>query len=99
MKICEEMIKFRKYLDDKGIEWKDKSTEDFFDDIKYDYTIHRTHFYHNGNLVSVINGQGTYGGVDFDGNNRGLLEVMIGDDEPEGYLSCEQAIEYIFTNK
>lgn len=60
MTICKEMIKLRKYLDDKGIKWVDASTDD-------NLWICRTHFELNGFRWSVINGYGTYGGVILDG--------------------------------
>lgn len=89
--MVEEMTKFRKFLDDAGIEWIDKSEE--FNGYKMD----RTHFEYRGNLVSVINGYGSYGGINIiNGKNLGLLEVMIGNDEPVGNLTCDEAIKYIF---
>lgn len=72
--MCEEMKKFREYLDQNNIEWVDMSTA--YEEMK-DFYITRTHFYHDNKKVSVINGMGTYGGIDFSSvKNHGLLEVM-----------------------
>lgn len=88
MKICEEMIKLRDWLDEKGIAWHDVST------ISADFTIHRTHFNFKGYEVSVINGYGSYGGYDrHDKINHGALEMMIDDREPIGWLSAENVIQ------
>lgn len=97
IELCEEMIKFRNYLDENKIEWKDAS--DLASSIIEDFAIYRTHFYYKGNRISVINGYCTYGGYNKfinDGKNEGLLEVMIGSNEPKGWLTAEEAIEYIF---
>lgn len=88
--MCNELCKLRTYLDDKNIEWFDKS----------DSYIDRVHFYINGVLWSAINGFGTYGGyrgyLDFEENgNTGLIELMIGDTEPIGWLTADDVIGYI----
>lgn len=74
LEICEEMKKFRKYLDDKGIDW---------DDFSDDYTC-RTRFEVSGTTVSVINAPFSYGGI------NGLLEAMFwgkNQSEPVGFLT------------
>ena len=92
MKICEEMSKLRQYLDDKGIEWVDASSNDSL-------WICRTHFELNGLRWSVVNGYGTYGGIRiFDENNQGLLELMtnsVNNGEPIGWLTADNVIGYI----
>ena len=85
---CEEMVKLRSYLDNHDIKWADASDE----------TICRTKYWHNGILYSVINGYGTYGGIDgCDPKevNQCLLEcwsVPFGDD-PAGWLKADDIIE------
>lgn len=84
---CEEMLKLRKYLDEKEIEWNDDSDE----------TICRTKYWHNDHSYSVINGYGTYGGIDgcdpkeF---NQCLLECWceLFGDEPVGWLEADDII-------
>jgi len=94
MKVCEEMTKLRDWLNEKNIEWEDRS-EDF--GIKWvEFWICRTHFRLKGKLISVINGYGTYGGYGiYEGNNEGLLEVMGLYEEVEGYLTAKELIEEI----
>ena len=85
---CDEMTKLRSYLDNHDIKWADASDE----------TICRTKYWHNGILYSVINGYGTYGGIDgCDPKevNQCLLEcwsVPFGDD-PAGWLKADDIIE------
>jgi hypothetical protein len=43
----------------------------------------------------VIHGRGTYGGVSCFGKDHGLLECMIGNNEPIGYLTAEDVIEMV----
>lgn len=78
MIVCEEMKKLRTWLDKQGIQWEDKSES--FTRIEADTGkpcyMCRTHFCLNGCFYSVINGIGSYGGIDYEGNNHGLLEVM-----------------------
>lgn len=92
--MVEEMIKFRKMLDDRGIEWVDKS-----DPESQLYRIDRTHFWYRNYHYSVINGYGTYGGNLYPNNgNGGLLEVMsnaINDGEPEGWLTAEDVMKLV----
>ncbi|MBO7452173.1 MAG: hypothetical protein J6U54_17735 [Clostridiales bacterium] len=84
----EEMVKIRKYLDEHKIEWKDKSDE----------CVCRTHFWIGGWKWSVINGQGTYGGVDIclkPYKNQNLLECWAGPfgEEPAGWLTADDIIK------
>lgn len=93
--MVEEMIKFRKLLDDRGIKWEDKSDPE----IQL-YRIDRTHFWYRNYHYSVINGYGTYGGILYpdDRGNCGLLEVMsnaINDGEPEGWLTAEGVMKLV----
>lgn len=87
---CEEMLKLRKTLDDLGIEWYDCSESTGF------CPINRTHFKFKGHEFSVINGFGTYGGLNiFNNKNLGLLEMMIDTRDPIGYLTAEDIIKRI----
>ena len=94
--MTEEMIKFRKLLDENGIEWHDASdpVEDF-------YRIDRTHFEYNKFHYSVIHGCGTYGGYSiWDNRDEGLLELMsnaINRGNPIGWLTADEAIQIILT--
>ena len=61
----------------------------------------RTHFEYKGIKFSVINGFGTYGGW-YGANpgmtedkNMGLLELMIEDNEPVGWLKAENIMEIL----
>lgn len=85
VKICEEMLKLRDWLNENGIGWEDVSDE----------WISRTHFVVNDCFFSVVHGRGTYGGVSCFGKDYGLLECMIGNHEPIGYLTAEDVIEMI----
>lgn len=85
------MVLLREYLTDKGIEWIDKSTLGMCE-------IHRTHFYIKDIFYSAINGCGTYGGFYFfqpPCANQGLIELMIGGNEPIGFLTAKDVIEMI----
>ena len=91
------MQKLREWLDQNGIEWKEKSDEDFC----YLWIV-RTKFTYKDRHVSVINGYGTYGGFNtLETDNEGLLEMMIGEidensaNEPIGYLTADQVITYL----
>lgn len=92
MEITKEMVKFRKMLDDEGIEWKDASSLDM-------YPMWRTHFDYRGYWWSVIHGYGSYGGFNsFECIDKGLLEVMseaINGGEPVGWLTAEQVMAYV----
>lgn len=99
MKICDEMIKLRKALDEKGVQWKDKSMicpEEHILKVmrecnvsrKYaDCSMWRTHFTYKGYFYSVIYGYGSYG------YEKGLLECMAGGEEPEGELTANDVLK------
>ena len=90
--VCDEMKKLRKWLDENNIEWKDVSTDFPVNNIC------RTHFWVNGYFFSVIHGFGSYGGKRYYAEgftDMGLLECMIGNHEPEGWLTAEDVIEKI----
>ena len=98
MTVCEEMKKLRQMLDEKNIPWHDAS-EIMSEDKEWPMWICRTHIEYNGHKISVVNGFGTYGGW-FGANpgmsedeNMGLLEVMIDDIEPVGWLKAEDIIK------
>jgi hypothetical protein len=100
MTVCEEMQKFRKMLDEKGIEWHDDS-EVMSESKEWPMWICRTHFEYNGLKFSVVNGFGTYGGW-YGANpgmtedkNMGLLEIMIEDNEPVGWLRAEDIMKIL----
>ena len=92
---CEEMEEYRSILDKRNIKWIDKSDE----------WMCRTHFHmENGDLVSVINGVGSYGGamprfdIMYPTHNAGLLELMnnrINGGEPVGNLTATEVIKLI----
>ena len=92
--MVDEMIKFRNLLDKNSIKWIDKSDEGFID---------RTHFYYRDYFFSVINGYGTYGGIDvFTSKNHGLLELMsncTNGGEPIGSLTANEAFEIVLGGK
>lgn len=84
----EEMLKIRKYLDEHKIEWEDKSDE----------FICRTHFWIEGYKWSVVNGRGTYGGVDIclkPYKNQNLLECWAAPfgEDPSGWLTADDIIK------
>jgi hypothetical protein len=106
MEMCDEMIKLRKLLTQKGIEWQDQSiiqqeeliarlsAESGFEREYFDTTIYRTHFDYKGSHYSVINGFGTYGGYEpFEKKNYGLLELMRDDNNPVGWLTAQEIID------
>lgn len=108
MKMCEEMIKLRKLLTEHNIEWHDVSVianekvidmlvNNFGQERQYcDTTIYRTHFDANGSQYSVISGFGTYGGFDpVENKDYGLLECMIDDNDPKGWLTADDIIKLI----
>ena len=108
MKICEEMIKLREGLDKRGIKWIDKSDITTEERIKYfisqgiselfaDSTMYRTHFEHKGKKYSVIFGYGSFGGINAiePSQNNSLLEMMIDDDEPVGWLTADDVLKII----
>lgn len=99
MMICDEMIKLRQALDEKGVKWEDKSTicleEHILEVIrkrnvsrKYaDTSMWRTHFTYNGYFYSVIYGYGSYGYYD------GKLECMVGGKEPVGSMTANDILD------
>lgn len=91
MEICAEMKKLREYLDAHGIEWHDDSY------ALSECWMCRTKFEINGNSFSVINGVGSYGGVNAGCKyNQGLLEYWINEKgEPTGYATAEDVIKEI----
>lgn len=85
----EEMRKFRTLLDAEHIEWNDLSDNGA-------YPMCRTHFEYNGQRWSVVHGYGSYGGYDFfTGADKGLLEVYNFVEEPKGFLTAENAMQYV----
>lgn len=88
----EEMKKFRAMLDAEHIEWADASEIGA-------YPISRTHFSYRNFNWSVIHGYGSYGGICLLTNkDNGLLELMshaVNDGDPVGWLTAEQAMEYV----
>lgn len=84
-----EMQKFRNLLDDAGIEWTDMS-------VGGSLPIEATHFEYKGKIWSVIHGFGTYGGWNNSiCDDRGLLEIWDGNEEPIGFLTAEEAFKII----
>lgn len=82
--VCEHMKKLREWLDIYKIPWFDFS--DVFGENLY---ICRTKIEYKGHILSVINGYGTYGGFSDHmkpGQNTGLLELEIDENEPVGHL-------------
>ena len=74
-----EFEALRGMLDSEGIEWHDNSDEVF----------HRTQGEHKGRRFSAIFGYGSYG------HERGYLEVRMDEDEPVGWLTATDALEWI----
>jgi hypothetical protein len=99
-KVVEEMQKLRDMLDEKNIPWQD-DTDDFSTE-RFENWICRTHFEYNGNEISVINGIGTYGGwggANLTEENLGLLEIMIGEVNPIGWMKAEECMELLETKE
>lgn len=100
MTVCDEMKKLRQMLDEKNIPWHDAS--DVMSESKdWPMWICRTHFEYEGVKISVVNGFGTYGGW-YGANpgmtedkNMGLLEIMIEDNEPVGWLKAEDIMKIL----
>ena len=98
MKFPNEMQKLRTMLTEMGIKWQDKSAiypENKICEIMNmynvsreiaDVSIYRTHFYVGDYHYSVICGYNTYGG------EKGLLEMMVDDEDPTGWLTAEDII-------
>lgn len=82
----------------KNIPWHDAS-EIMSEDKECPIWICRTHIEYHGHKISVINGFGTYGGWyganpgTTENENMGLLEIMIDDIEPVGWLKAEDIIK------
>lgn len=96
--MVEEMIKLRKILDDRNIEWQDESWKSTSGVVGID----RTHFVIKGHKFSAINGFGTYGGYTFEKeNNLGKIELMeidgglYNNGEPVGHLFAEDIIKQL----
>lgn len=87
--IVPEMRIFRDMLEELKVDWVDASD-------RGDLPICRTHFWHNNNRWSVINGFGSYGGYYHGECNKGLLEIYDWNSEPTGYLTAKEAIAIIF---
>ena len=93
----EEMEKLRKALDEAGIEWTDHSALEPISNK----ALTRTRFFVDGKLWSVVHGRGTYGGIDWNDKDHGLLEAwQIGgegskEEEPEGWLTAEQVLQKV----
>ena len=84
--VCQEMQKFRDWLDQNNINWDDRS----------DKYISRTHVKTDDHFYSIVNGVGTYGGETIGTDyNHGLLEIMIDSNEPIGWQKAEQVIELV----
>ena len=83
---CDEMIKLRQGLDERGIKWRDES------DRRY-IPIFRTKFDAAGYFFSVIWGHGTYG------QYEGLLECMSfavdESGEPKGSMTAEEILSIV----
>lgn len=93
MEICKEMQILRDWLDKNKIKWKDASS-DYYEAEKYSVWICRTWFRINGKKISVVNGYGSYGGINLcNGENEGLLEAMglIGNGV-SGYMTAGEII-------
>ena len=87
--VCEEMKKFMKLLDERGIQYHDVS--EAFDEERFIFRVHA-----DDKSFSCINGFGTYGGFLYNPKeNPGLLELWIEHQEPIGYLTAEEAIKEI----
>ncbi|MEE1037813.1 MAG: hypothetical protein U0K95_01500 [Eubacterium sp.] len=100
MTVCDEMKELRKMLDEKNIPWHDAS-DVMSEDKDWPVWICRTHFEYDGLKISVVNGFGTYGGW-YGANpgmteekNMGLLEIMIEDNEPVGWLKAEDIMKIL----
>lgn len=83
---CDEMIKLRHGLDERGIEWRDESETKIVQ-------IYRTKFDAAGYCFSVIWGCGTYG------QYEGLLECMSfavnESGEPKGSMTAEEILSIV----
>lgn len=110
--LCKEMKKLRAELDKRGIPWTDNSKITTDEELQrctrlyfslpasyYDTSIYRTKFTYNGKQYSVINGYGTYGGYEpWNGKNNNLLEMMIDDNDPIGWLTADDVCREVGIN-
>lgn len=99
--MVDEMIKLRKILDDRNIEWKDESSH-YKLSMGGEIIIDRTHFTVKGHRFSAINGFGTYGGYTArKEDNLGKIELMeldgalFNDGEPVGHLFADDVIKQL----
>ena len=77
MEVCAEMQRLRSWLDAHNIPWHDASEDISRQERGFEHWMCRTHFNLCGEQYSVINGYGSYGGIDYlPGDNAGLLEIM-----------------------
>lgn len=90
--VCDEMLKLREKLTEKGIKWRDDSS--YFATRAY-YATCRTKFEYRGVKWSVIHGCGTYGGWRLGEGDLGLLEAWAtnADRDPMGYLRADEVLE------
>ena len=95
MEVVPEMQKLRNWLDEHEIPWEDAS-DDYKTEISgYEYWICRTWFAIS-NKWSVINGYGTYGGVQvLNKQNLGLLEVSTKSTGIVGFLTADDVIQAV----
>ena len=99
--MVDEMIKLRKILDDRNIEWQDESSH-YKLSMGGEIVIDRTHFTVKGHSFSAINGFGTYGGYTArKEDNLGKIELMelggalFNDGEPIGHLFADDVIKQL----
>lgn len=88
---CPELEKLKTWLDGQGIKYTCPDTDDD------PFSIARVHFSIRKTRYSVIHGYGTYGGEYCYDADRGLLELMVGEKDPVGYLTAEEVIEIVNT--
>lgn len=82
-----------KNLMKKNIEWQDCST---YPIELYKHWMCRTHFDYNGQHISVVHGYGSYGGIGFfRDSDEQLLEIMIDDKDPIGFLAAADIFKLI----
>ena len=95
--MCKELKLLCEMLNKRGIKWKDESDRILFPGLDEIHCgIDRVVFKHDGNRVSAINGFGTYGGFNHHIENMGLIELRIGENEPQGYLTAKEVIKHVF---
>lgn len=100
LEICNEMVKLRETLDKKGIIWYDDS-EDPADTEELHIMTYRTKFLLAGKEISIIYGYGTIGGCPVYGSatDEKLLEMMVGNREPDGHLTCDYIVNHLAIDK